>query len=309
MMSRKRSLLLSAAVAAMVLASGPNPARAGGIPVIDVSSIAQLLTTYSEMLTQSGMMNSQIANQIEQIRQGVQQIGQGADRFTQLATQIDQLQTQIMAMTGTRDLSGVLDGLDGIRDMLPTDTTGADMTLASARFDQLMVEDDVRDGVDLFGDATDPNSLQAVAYVEARDKTYIEAASSQIIIEGMPDIEAAYARLIAEIDNTPDVKASMDLSMWLVAFAALAVGLMTIYSMTKIWGRAFWKPHPGGLVPTLREMAPGERAARLLPIAGLALLTVVIGLVPQPFVALAERAADELLDPTPYLDAVLGGAS
>jgi len=121
-------------------------------------------------------------------------------------------------------------------------------------------------------------------------------------LAGFPPLSGFWAKYVL-------VKASMDLSMWLVAFAALAVGLMTIYSMTKIWGRAFWKPHPGGLVPTLREMAPGERAARLLPIAGLALLTVVIGLVPQPFVALAERAADELLDPTPYLDAVLGGAS
>jgi len=227
MMSRKRGLLLGAAAAVMMVASAPNPARAAGIPVIDASSIAQLLTTYSEMLTQSGMMNSQIANQIAQIQQGVEQIGQGTQRFGQLTTQIGQLQEQIMAMTGTRDLSGILDGLDGIRDLLPTDVAGTDLTAASARFDELMIADGARDGIDLFGDATDPTSLRAVSYVDARDKTYIEAASAQIIIEGMPDIEAAYSALIAEIDNTADVKASMDLAARIAAENGRSIARLT----------------------------------------------------------------------------------
>jgi multicomponent Na+:H+ antiporter subunit D len=81
---------------------------------------------------------------------------------------------------------------------------------------------------------------------------------------------------------------------------------MTIYSMTKIWGRAFWAPHPSGIVPSLSQLRAGERVALMAPIASLAALTVAIGLFPEPFVGLAERAAAELLDPTPYLTAVLG---
>lgn len=227
MMGRNRCFMFGAAAAAMMLAAGPNPARAAGIPVIDASSIAQLLTTYSEMLTQSGMMTEQIGNQIAQIQQGVEQIGQGEQRFTQLTTQIGQLQEQIVAMTGTRDLSGILDGLDGIRDLLPTDVGGADFTAASARYDELLVEDDVRDGVALFGDVTDPTSLRAVSYVDARDKTYIEAASAQILIEGMPEIEAAYSALITEIDNTPDVKASMDLMARIAAENGRSIARLT----------------------------------------------------------------------------------
>ena len=118
-------------------------------------------------------------------------------------------------------------------------------------------------------------------------------------LAGFPPLSGFWAKYVL-------VKASMDLGLWLVAFAALAVGLMTIYSMTKIWGRAFWAPHPGGIVPRLGQLRPAERRALMLPIAGLAALTVVIGLVPQPFVALAERAAAELLDPSPYVAAVLG---
>ncbi len=118
-------------------------------------------------------------------------------------------------------------------------------------------------------------------------------------LAGFPPLSGFWAKFVL-------VKASMDLEMWLVAGIALAVGLMTIYSMTKIWGRAFWAPAPDGAVPTLASIPPGERAALMLPIAGLAAITVVIGLFPEPFLQVATRAADELLDPQAYLTAVLG---
>ena len=35
-------------------------------------------------------------------------------------------------------------------------------------------------------------------------------------------------------------------------------------------------------------------------------MTVIIGLMPEPFVRLAEASAAQLLDPTPYVEAVLG---
>jgi multicomponent Na+:H+ antiporter subunit D len=76
--------------------------------------------------------------------------------------------------------------------------------------------------------------------------------------------------------------------------------------MTKIWGNAFWKPHPAGLDPKLVVLTPRDRAALLLPIAALAALTCVIGFFPEPFLAFAERSAGQLLDPTGYVTAVLG---
>lgn len=78
--------------------------------------------------------------------------------------------------------------------------------------------------------------------------------------------------------------------------------------MTKIWAEAFWKPHPAGRAPSLGLLAPGQRAALVLPVAALATLTIVIGFYPDPFVAFAERAAAQLLDPADYVRAVLGSA-
>ena len=45
----------------------------------------------------------------------------------------------------------------------------------------------------------------------------------------------------------------------------------------------------------------------VLPIAGLATLTIIIGLNPEPFVQFAERSAAQLLNPEAYVRAVLGG--
>lgn len=117
-------------------------------------------------------------------------------------------------------------------------------------------------------------------------------------LAGFPPLSGFWAKFIL-------VKAALEGGGYVIAGIALAVGLLTIYSMTKIWGNAFWKPHPAGLQPKLSSLPPKDRAALLVPIAALAALTCIIGLFPEPFVIFAERAADQLLNPQPYIDAVL----
>ncbi|MEO0386653.1 MAG: Na+/H+ antiporter subunit D [Pseudomonadota bacterium] len=118
-------------------------------------------------------------------------------------------------------------------------------------------------------------------------------------LAGFPPLSGFWAKYIL-------VLAALEAEGWIVAGIALFVGLLTIYSMTKIWAQAFWEPHPDGIEPTLDRIEPGARRALLLPIAGLAALTCVIGLFPEPFVAFAERAAAQLIDPSAYIATVLG---
>jgi len=120
-------------------------------------------------------------------------------------------------------------------------------------------------------------------------------------LAGFPPLSGFWAKYIL-------VKASLEAEYWFIAFIALAVGLLTIYSMTKIWAEAFWTPHPDGLEPRLSSLTRAERWRLLSPIAGLATLTVIIGLFPEPFVVFAERTAAQLLDSTAYVTAVLGAA-
>ncbi|MGA0846653.1 MAG: proton-conducting transporter membrane subunit, partial [Luteolibacter sp.] len=88
---------------------------------------------------------------------------------------------------------------------------------------------------------------------------------------------------------------------WIIA-AALAVGLLTLYSMIKIWNEAFWKDSPLG------DRCPSRKLPRmmLLPCVVMAALTVAMGLFPAVFLEMAERAAMELSTPSIYIDAVLG---
>lgn len=116
-------------------------------------------------------------------------------------------------------------------------------------------------------------------------------------LAGFPPLSGFWAKYIL-------VKASLDEELWFLAFVALAVGLMTIFSMTKIWAEVFWKAHPDGRQPALSGLV--GRTSLIVPIAGLALMTMVVGLMPEPFVTFAEQSAAQLLDPTPYITTVLG---
>jgi multicomponent Na+:H+ antiporter subunit D len=94
-----------------------------------------------------------------------------------------------------------------------------------------------------------------------------------------------------------------------LAALALAVGLFTLYSMTKIWAEVFWKPAPEGHTPHRGNVPRRERFLLLAPVAALAGVTLAIGFFPQFFFAFAERAAEQLLDPSVYINAVLGRSS
>ena len=103
-------------------------------------------------------------------------------------------------------------------------------------------------------------------------------------LAGFPPLSGFWAKMLL-------IRASLDLDRPLVAGAAAAVGLLTVYSMTKIWNEAFWKPAPDAAPPPAAEAAVS--AWLLAPSAVLALVTVVLGLAPEPFMDFAFRAAAE----------------
>jgi multicomponent Na+:H+ antiporter subunit D len=81
----------------------------------------------------------------------------------------------------------------------------------------------------------------------------------------------------------------------------LFVSLLTLLSMSRLWDQGFWKP----AAPGADRAAPA--APMVAPIAMLSLLTLGVTLGAQPLFELAMRAAGQLLDPSDYIRAVLGG--
>ena len=90
---------------------------------------------------------------------------------------------------------------------------------------------------------------------------------------------------------------------------ALLVGVLTLYSMTKIWAEAFWKdaPEADSKVPK-SEAEPSSGCLNfslVAPCVALAVMTLVIGFWSTPLFDLAKRSSQQLLDPDAYIAAVL----
>ena len=95
---------------------------------------------------------------------------------------------------------------------------------------------------------------------------------------------------------------------WVGIAAALGVGLLTMYSMTKIWAGVFW-----GVAEEKPVSEPRTSGWLGLPIgmlgatAALAVVSLAIAFAAGPLYDVAERAAADLLDPRGYIEAALGG--
>lgn len=68
---------------------------------------------------------------------------------------------------------------------------------------------------------------------------------------------------------------------------ALAVGLLTLYSMSKIWTEAFWKPAPHAETPTAAALPRSTLAG----VALMTLLIVAMGIYPEPVIRHLETAS------------------
>ena len=120
-------------------------------------------------------------------------------------------------------------------------------------------------------------------------------------LAGLPPLSGFWAKLTI-------IRAGIEQSQFVIVAVALGVGMLTLYSMIKIWNEVFWKADPKNSVEV--EPDNDERwnwVFYITPIIVLAVCTLTIGLVAEPFFKLSQQAADQLLDPTQYIETVLGG--
>jgi multicomponent Na+:H+ antiporter subunit D len=116
-------------------------------------------------------------------------------------------------------------------------------------------------------------------------------------LAGFPPLSGFWGKFLV-------IKASLQVEHYYLAATALCVGLLTIFSMTKIWSEAFWKPAPKK--QPVAKLTRSELYSYYVPIVTLASLTVIIGLSAGPLFTFAQQAAQQLLQPAAYVQAVLG---
>ena len=132
-----------------------------------------------------------------------------------------------------------------------------------------------------------------------REKPYVAALFfiPAFSLAGFPPLSGFWAKLLV-------IQSCLEIQHYLVAIVAVAVGLMTVFSMVKIWLEAFWKPLPS---PVYKAPTGALTAWKILPVFSLTLITLIIGIGAEPVYQLATAAADELMNPQGYIEAVLKG--
>jgi multicomponent Na+:H+ antiporter subunit D len=133
----------------------------------------------------------------------------------------------------------------------------------------------------------------------ARERPVLAAAFgiSALSLAGVPPLSGFVAKLAL-------LRAAFEADQYAAGGVAVAVSFVTLFSMVKIWNGVFWGERQQAPQPAV--VVAGPRAAALVaPAAALAVLTIAIGLGAQVLWVLSEAAASVLVDPAPYVDAVL----
>jgi multicomponent Na+:H+ antiporter subunit D len=116
---------------------------------------------------------------------------------------------------------------------------------------------------------------------------------SAISLAGIPPLSGFFSKF-------PIILAGFEEGNYVIAAVALAVGLLTLFSMMKIFIYAFW-----GEQKHTEEQANFKVGKLLLPIVPLVALTIVLGFAAEPIFVYSLQVAEQILDPSIYIESVL----
>lgn len=122
-------------------------------------------------------------------------------------------------------------------------------------------------------------------------------------LAGIPPLSGFWSKFFV-------VKAGLEIQEYVIVIVALFVGLLTLFSMIKIWNEAFWKEDPKKTngKQVIHSIFSKDNVFMSVSIIMLIIITLSISFYPQPFYHIANRAATELMNPSIYINTVLGGA-
>ena len=122
---------------------------------------------------------------------------------------------------------------------------------------------------------------------------------SAMALAGLPPLSGFFAKLLL-------VMAAIEAEAWVAGGLALFVGLLTLYSMTKIWSYGFWAAgsRESQQIPCLSS---GQKWGMYTPIFFLSVGCLLLGLGYPYVMEYIEGAAAQLMHPQGYMDHVLGG--
>jgi len=118
---------------------------------------------------------------------------------------------------------------------------------------------------------------------------------SAMSLAGIPVLSGFWAKLAL-------VKAGIEAGQTEIVVASLFVSLLTLFSMMKIWMKAFWgEPHP-----EQRRRAAKRSLRTMMPVVWcMAIISAVVAIAAPQLYEIARSTAEELIDSSRYIDLVL----
>lgn len=138
-----------------------------------------------------------------------------------------------------------------------------------------------------------------------RNHTYLAILFliSAFALAGFPPLSGFWAKFYV-------IYAGLQAEQFVLVGIALGVGVLTLYSMTKIWKMAYWSPEEetertnDEPVETLNR---SDYLCLVTPIVLLCMIIVVLGIFPDPFYQIFETAQEHVMNADLYREAVNAG--
>ena len=118
-------------------------------------------------------------------------------------------------------------------------------------------------------------------------------------LAGIPPSSGFFAKLAV-------LRAALEESSYVIGAVVLAVGLLTIFSMMKVWNEVFLKPAPVASPEIEARSAP---LSMVLSLGVLVTVSIGVAIAAEPLLQFANDAAAQLMSPQDYAVAVLGATS
>lgn len=212
----RRSLGILAVSATLLAAS---PAHTGGIPTFDGANVSQALAQLLQMKLTHGVEEGQLDKLGEQVREAIKTV-------TALRRQIDQLERQYESLTGSRGMGALLNGTTERKARRIADTIGdinetlhgaglPDANPLTAQIAALRETYQIPDAAEIFDPKRVPAKVAAHNFASASTSTAIVLSDDAFSRANMSigRVEA----LLASLDATPDLKASVDINTRMMA--------------------------------------------------------------------------------------------
>ena len=212
----RRSISILAITAALFATS---PAHTSGIPTFDGANVTQALAQLLQLQLTHGVEENQLDRLKAQVREAIKTV-------TALDRQIDQLERQYESLTGSRGMGGLLNGTTEKKARRIADTLGdINATLLgagipaanplSAQIATLRETYQIPDAAELFDANRVPAKVAAHNFANASTSTAI-VLSEDAFTRANTSITRVES-LLASVDTTPDLKASVDINTRMMA--------------------------------------------------------------------------------------------